>query len=80
MTVTMHAITVAPATEPVALTKISIKAKPVGDFKAVSRSTVTKRVAIIIAKAKAPLMIILNRIDHGTTVGAFWISSDIYGK
>lgn len=67
----MQTINVAPATDPVASMKISMKVYPGLEPKAEVKSPATKSIAIIIANASVPFKMTLMRIDQGTTVGAF---------
>ena len=74
---TTQTMKAAPATDPVALMKISMNAYPGFEVKAELKSPATMSIVTIIAIAKIPLKMTLIRIDQGTTIGAFSISSDI---
>lgn len=75
---TMQTMNAAPAIDPVASMKIAMNVYPGLDINADLISPATKSIAIIIANAKIPFKVMLMSIDHGTTIGAFLISSDIW--
>jgi hypothetical protein len=73
-------IVAVPAFEPVPWAKIYMAGKPVGDLSASLRFVRQNRRAMVIPKPSAPLIRTLNKIALGTTTGAFWTSSAIYGQ
>ena len=77
MITTINVIIAVPEIDLVACKKISMNGYPVGDFKTASILSILNKVAIIIPRLREPFMRILNRIDLGTTIDAFRISSDI---
>ena len=76
---TMEARAVVPAVDLVAWRKISIKGKPVGDVRTLSRLPMPKSVAISMPNPRQPLISMLVMIDRGTETDGFSISSDILG-
>ena len=76
----MDDMTVAPATDPVEWSRISMYGYPVGVFSAPSTSVKLNSVIISIPNARLPLMKMVNMIERGTTTEASWISSDIYSR
>lgn len=71
----MLTIALAPALEPVALTKTSIKGNPVAELSAFSSSPRQKSVAVTMAKPREPFRATEASILLGITVDASSISS-----
>lgn len=76
--VIIDAITVEPATDSVASKKISIKGYPVGECKAFSTLPRENKTVRIMPSPSDPFITMVVMMDVGTTLDAFWISSDIY--
>ena len=71
MNVTMLAMAVAPATEPVESRKTCMKGNPVGVFSAFSTSFTLNRVTSKTTNPKAPFMNTLIMMERGATRAAF---------
>ena len=73
---TMLAMTAAPARDCTAWWKMAMKGKAGFSASTASTSPMRKSTVRIIAKPRVPLMAMPVMMDRGTTICAFWISSD----